>query len=209
MIEEEDSSHPLTDEQITERLQSEGIQVTRRTVAKYREDMRIPSTSIQRRVPHTRHMIAARLGQPVWPDVSADSITTEVHMKITYRGMPAGTLPPKLQEKLDSRFAKLSKLLERRGEKEAHVVVTAERRLHKTEITIPFYDHQLIGLGSDADLFTVHEPGAGQTETQAVENPRQVARKRRDAHRRREQGFRALLAVKPAERRLRLPPNPS
>ena len=33
----------------TERLQAEGIQVTRRTVAKYREDMRIPSTH-QRRV---------------------------------------------------------------------------------------------------------------------------------------------------------------
>jgi RNA polymerase sigma-54 factor len=49
MIEEEDTVHPLTDEQITERLQAEGIQVTRRTVAKYREDMRIPSTH-QRRV---------------------------------------------------------------------------------------------------------------------------------------------------------------
>jgi RNA polymerase sigma-54 factor len=49
MIEEEDSAHPLTDEHITERLQGEGIQVTRRTVAKYREDMRIPSTH-QRRV---------------------------------------------------------------------------------------------------------------------------------------------------------------
>ncbi len=49
MIDEEDQAHPLTDEQITERLQSEGIQVTRRTVAKYREDMRIPSTH-QRRV---------------------------------------------------------------------------------------------------------------------------------------------------------------
>jgi RNA polymerase sigma-54 factor len=49
MIEDEDPHHPLTDEQITTRLQSEGIQVTRRTVAKYREDMRIPSTH-QRRV---------------------------------------------------------------------------------------------------------------------------------------------------------------
>ena len=49
MIEEEDTSNPLTDEQITAKLQSEGIQVTRRTVAKYREDMRIPSTH-QRRV---------------------------------------------------------------------------------------------------------------------------------------------------------------
>jgi RNA polymerase sigma-54 factor len=48
MIEEEDESNPLTDEQITARLQSEGIQVTRRTVAKYREDMKIPSTHQRR-----------------------------------------------------------------------------------------------------------------------------------------------------------------
>jgi RNA polymerase sigma-54 factor len=49
LIEEEDPAHPLTDEQITRVLQSQGIQVTRRTVAKYREDMKIPSTH-QRRV---------------------------------------------------------------------------------------------------------------------------------------------------------------
>ncbi len=49
MIEEEDTSKPLTDEQIAKRLETEGIRVTRRTVAKYREDMRIPSTH-QRRV---------------------------------------------------------------------------------------------------------------------------------------------------------------
>ncbi|MGB8595483.1 MAG: RNA polymerase factor sigma-54 [Candidatus Sulfotelmatobacter sp.] len=49
LIEEEDSSRPLTDEQLTRILQAQGIQVTRRTVAKYREDMRIPSTH-QRRV---------------------------------------------------------------------------------------------------------------------------------------------------------------
>lgn len=49
MIEDEDTTHPLTDEQITALLQADGIQVTRRTVAKYREDMKIPSTH-QRRV---------------------------------------------------------------------------------------------------------------------------------------------------------------
>jgi RNA polymerase sigma-54 factor len=48
MIEDEDAAHPLTDEQITARLQAEGIQVTRRTVAKYREDMKIPSTHQRR-----------------------------------------------------------------------------------------------------------------------------------------------------------------
>ena len=49
MIDEEDSTKPLTDEQIAKKLEENGIQVTRRTVAKYREDMRIPSTH-QRRV---------------------------------------------------------------------------------------------------------------------------------------------------------------
>ncbi len=49
MIAEEDAAHPLTDEQITQQLRDKGICVTRRTVAKYREDMRIPSTH-QRRV---------------------------------------------------------------------------------------------------------------------------------------------------------------
>jgi RNA polymerase sigma-54 factor len=49
LIQDEDPARPLTDQQITRILQSQGIQVTRRTVAKYREDMHIPSTH-QRRV---------------------------------------------------------------------------------------------------------------------------------------------------------------
>ena len=49
MIDEEDGARPLTDEQIAKKLDEAGIHVTRRTVAKYREDMRIPSTH-QRRV---------------------------------------------------------------------------------------------------------------------------------------------------------------
>src|SRR5215471_408003 len=49
LIDEEDRTHPLTDDQITRILQGEGIDVTRRTVAKYREDMKIPSTH-QRRI---------------------------------------------------------------------------------------------------------------------------------------------------------------
>jgi RNA polymerase sigma-54 factor len=48
MIEDEDATHPLTDDQIAKRLDEDGIHVTRRTVAKYREDMRIPSTHQRR-----------------------------------------------------------------------------------------------------------------------------------------------------------------
>jgi RNA polymerase sigma-54 factor len=49
LIEEEDAKHPLTDDQLAAVLQAQGIQLTRRTVAKYREDMNIPSTHQRRR----------------------------------------------------------------------------------------------------------------------------------------------------------------
>jgi len=49
LIEDEDARHPLTDDQLAALLQSQGIQLTRRTVAKYREDMNIPSTHQRRR----------------------------------------------------------------------------------------------------------------------------------------------------------------
>lgn len=48
MIEEEDKRRPLTDDHITAKLLEEGIEVTRRTVAKYREDLKIPSTHQRR-----------------------------------------------------------------------------------------------------------------------------------------------------------------
>jgi putative sigma-54 modulation protein len=88
-------------------------------------------------------------------------------MKVTYTGVQK-ELPPKLQEKLDAKFAKVSKVLEKRGEKEVRVVVTTERHLHNAEITLPFYDHELIGLGSDADLFTAMSIALDKLETQAM-----------------------------------------
>ncbi len=51
MIEQEDKNDPHTDDQITHILRSQGILVNRRTVAKYRADMKIPSTH-QRRNRH-------------------------------------------------------------------------------------------------------------------------------------------------------------
>ena len=49
LIEEEDPKRPLTDDQLAAMLQAQGIQLTRRTVAKYREDMNIPSTHQRRK----------------------------------------------------------------------------------------------------------------------------------------------------------------
>jgi RNA polymerase sigma-54 factor len=48
LIDEEDPGKPWTDDYLAAELQRQGINVTRRTVAKYREDLRIPSTHQRR-----------------------------------------------------------------------------------------------------------------------------------------------------------------
>jgi len=88
-------------------------------------------------------------------------------MKVSYRGV-SKELPLKQQQKLDAKFGKLSKLLEKRGEKEAHVVVTGERHLQHAEITLQFYDHKLVGVGSDGDAFTAIYTALEKLEKQAV-----------------------------------------
>src|SRR5947208_639551 len=47
-IENEDARNPLTDEKIAQMLKEEGISVTRRSITKYREDLKIPSTHQRR-----------------------------------------------------------------------------------------------------------------------------------------------------------------
>jgi RNA polymerase sigma-54 factor len=51
MIEAEDTAHPLSDSRIAELLGQEGLPLARRTVAKYREELRIPPSNL-RKVAH-------------------------------------------------------------------------------------------------------------------------------------------------------------
>ena len=88
-------------------------------------------------------------------------------MKVTYKGMPHA-LPAKVQQKLDGKFAKLSKLLDGRGEREAHVIVTQERRMSCAEITLQFHDRKLVGKASDMDLFTALSTALEKLDSQAV-----------------------------------------
>jgi RNA polymerase sigma-54 factor len=50
LIEEEDAKAPLSDQQIVELLKGRGIDIARRTIAKYREMLRLPSSSRRRQV---------------------------------------------------------------------------------------------------------------------------------------------------------------
>ena len=71
-------------------------------------------------------------------------------MNITYTGKEKD-FTPEQQKKIDARFARLGKLVERKGEKKAHVVLKSTRHQHKAEITLNLHDHPLVGIGNHAD----------------------------------------------------------
>jgi putative sigma-54 modulation protein len=88
-------------------------------------------------------------------------------MKITYTGRQVGLAPAELK-KLEARFAKIGVLLDGKKECEVHVVLSQERHLHHAEATLQYFGHQLVGLGSDNDLFTAIHASADKLEKQAV-----------------------------------------
>jgi len=88
-------------------------------------------------------------------------------MKITYTGRQVELAPAQLK-KLEARFAKIGRLLDGKEERGAHVVLSLERKMHKAEATVHYYNHQLIGLGSDTDLFTAIHLAAEKLEKQCV-----------------------------------------
>jgi putative sigma-54 modulation protein len=88
-------------------------------------------------------------------------------MKISYTGK-SEEIPPRQRTKLEARLQKLSKVVEQRGEKEAHVVLTQERFLHKVEITIHAWDHALVGIATDGDIAVAAHEAFGRLEKQLL-----------------------------------------
>jgi ribosome hibernation promoting factor len=94
-------------------------------------------------------------------------ILQEVGMKITYTGRQM-ELSPAQFKKIEEKFGKLKKLLDGKGEREAHVVLAQERHLNKIEITVPYHDHPLVVVASDTDLFTAIHSAIEKLEKQAI-----------------------------------------
>jgi putative sigma-54 modulation protein len=88
-------------------------------------------------------------------------------MKITYTGRQVELAPAQLK-KLEARFAKIGRLLDGKRECEAHVILSLERHLHHAEATVHYYNHDLVGLGSNAELFNAIHAAAEKLEKQAV-----------------------------------------
>jgi putative sigma-54 modulation protein len=88
-------------------------------------------------------------------------------MKITFTGKQ-DKLNASQERKLALVFARLSQLLERRGEKGAQVILTTERHLQQAEVRLNFYDKMLVGAGAAADQFTAIMDAAEKVEKQAI-----------------------------------------
>lgn len=50
LIEKEDKAKPLSDDKIAEIMNKDGFSLARRTVAKYRENMKIPKATLRRKI---------------------------------------------------------------------------------------------------------------------------------------------------------------
>jgi putative sigma-54 modulation protein len=88
-------------------------------------------------------------------------------MRITYTGRQVELAPAQLR-KVQAQFAKLGKLLDGKGQREAHVILSVERRMQCAEITVNYHNHSLVGLGENADLFTAIHAAILKLEKQAI-----------------------------------------
>ncbi len=89
-------------------------------------------------------------------------------MKVTYTGKSV-EFTPHQQGKLEQKFQKLGKLLDRRSEeKDARVILTTERHLTHAEITVQYFDHQIVGVGSDPDVPTAVADAVDKLEKQIL-----------------------------------------
>jgi putative sigma-54 modulation protein len=88
-------------------------------------------------------------------------------MKITFTGKQ-DKLNPSQERKLALAFARLSKLLEKRGEKGAQVILSTQRHLQNAEVRVNFYDNTLVGQGAATDQFTAIMDAVEKVEKQAI-----------------------------------------
>ena len=99
-------------------------------------------------------------------------------MNVTYTGKQERFYPTQTR-KMDVKFGKLAKLLDGRGEKQAHVILTFLKNRHKAEITVNYLDHTLVGSAADEDQFTAMSAAIDKLEKQVLK----LRAKRRDTKR--------------------------
>lgn len=88
-------------------------------------------------------------------------------MQLIFTGRQVELAPAQLN-KIEKQLANVGKLLDRKEDREAHIVLSLERHLHQAQITINFRNHQLVGEASNADLFTAIHSAVEKLEKRAI-----------------------------------------
>jgi putative sigma-54 modulation protein len=88
-------------------------------------------------------------------------------MKITYTGKKEKFYPAQT-EKLTAKLDKLAKLLDGRGERNAHVILASHRNMHRAEITVNYLEHTIIGEATNADQFLAINSAVEKLEKQVL-----------------------------------------
>ncbi len=100
-------------------------------------------------------------------------------MKIHYTGK-LDKLDATSQKKLDVRFARLSKLMDGRSEKELHVILKHERHLHRAELTMNVGGQPQAGIHAATDQLTALFGASDKLEKQMLKlHDKRLAVKRR------------------------------
>lgn len=90
-------------------------------------------------------------------------------MKITFTGKQ-DNLTVSQERKLALAFGRLSKHLDRRGEKVAQVILSTERHLKQAEVRVNYYGHTIVGRGAESDQFTSIMEAVDKIEKQVLKN---------------------------------------
>lgn len=121
-------------------------------------------------------------------------------MNVTYTGKQERFYPTQTK-KMEAKFGKLAKLLDGRGEKQAHVILIFSKNRHKAEITVNYMDHTLVGSAADEDQFTAMSAAIDKLEKQVLK----VRNKRRDVKR---DGTKIAVAKRSESTRAAIEPQP-
>jgi putative sigma-54 modulation protein len=96
-------------------------------------------------------------------------------MNITYTGKQEKFYPAQ-SEKIQAKFKKLAKILDGKGEKSAHIILTSKRGVHNAEITVNYLDHSLVGAEKDPEQYNAMTGALEKLEKQVLK----IRAKRRD-----------------------------
>ena len=88
-------------------------------------------------------------------------------MRVHYTGVPSG-LTPTMQKQIQARLTRIGKILDKKGEKEGHVILKDAGRSRQAEITVNHHHHAFAGKATAKDDFGALAAAIDKLEKQII-----------------------------------------